>query len=506
MMAAKSTNGRHPDRRKRRPSGLQPLARLIGLPTPHSAPPASDVHRIAGSGLFDAAFYRDQIAGNDDWSAASLDSSEGGLIAHYLQHGAAAWLNPSREFDTGLYLQTHPGLATRGGNPLLHLIDSRARSGTGHPDDRRTLRPMPPATARVVANTRRVFVVPATLAKRNTTRYPPHHLAALRGEETPTSVDPAQPPPDLFAEIERGAIVILQRLAFTDENRDLLRRIRASAALLAYDIDDQIFDANELEGWRIRGLQHAPGQYARCIALADHLLVSTEGLRAKIERRFGRPAHVVSNCLGREIIALSEAARQEEQTRVPDGRFVLGYASGSHTHDEDLKVALPAIAGFLRANPKAEFHAIGHMDFPDSLREAFGDRVKHRKAVSWQKLPAVLAGFSAQIVPLVDCPFNRCKSHIRFLEAAAVGVPSIVARVGETGATVIDGVTGLTCPDDPAIWQQAIQTLHDDVALRHRLAESARRFVLANFTTDAPLTRRRTAAVFDEFGLMREET
>jgi len=482
------------------PSVLRRIARLVGLagtkkPPAAPRPARSNVSRIAASGLFDLDFYRAQVAGKADWDDGALDTSEAGLIGHYLRHGAAAWLNPSRAFDTGHYIETHPRLARTGENPLLHHVRASRRRGTAG-DEPDAEERAPAARPRVVAHAARAFLVPATIAPRNTTRYRAEHLVELVGEQSLSIIDPKSPPADFFAEVERGAIVILQRLPLTGENRDFVSRIRASAAVVAYDIDDQVFDPSELEDWRIRGLDRAPGQYAQCMALADHFLVSTTGLRDRIERRFRRPAHVVTNCLGREIVALSRAA--PERSGPP---FVLGYASGSHTHDEDLKVALPAIATFLRANPEAEFHAIGHMDFPEALQQGFGDRVRHRKAVPWRKLPAILAGFSAQIVPLVDCPFNRCKSHIRFLEAAAVGVPSIVSAVGESGVTLLDGVTGLAVPDDTGAWIAAMQSLHDDAALRQRLGAAARRFVLDNVTTDAPALRTRTRRIFDALGL-----
>ena len=489
----------------RRLSPLARLGRMLGLRWgPRSLGPgqsASDVHRIARSGLFDAEFYAAQLDGKPEWPAGGQHLSEAELIEHYLREGAAEWLNPSRGFDTGLYLQDHAEAADVGRNPLLRFLDaatSPAATETGSENDDAS-EPVRAIMSRAVAHTPRAFVVPATLAPRNTTRYRVAHLVELVGEDRLTVVDPQSPPEAFFAELDRGAMVILQRLALTEANRDLVARIRSRAALVAYDIDDQIFDANELETWRIRDLGHAPGQYARCMDLADHFLVSTPGLRQKIEARFRRPAHVLVNCLGRELVDLSTAARDARDGTA--GPFILGYASGSHTHDEDLRVALPAVEAFLRANPRAEFHAIGDMDFPDSLRAAFGDRVHYQKAVPWRQLPAVLAGFSVQIIPLVDCPFNRCKSHIRVLEAAAVGVPSIVSQVGEPDERVVDGVTGLSCRDDPAAWQRAMQRLHDDAALRQRLADAALRFTLGNFTSDAPPARRRVARILDELGL-----
>jgi glycosyltransferase involved in cell wall biosynthesis len=491
-----------------RPWSLRALARRLGTARRDRSGSdrgnTDDALAIARSGLFDPAFYVAQIAEPDQKPGKGAERTEHALIAHYLRKGASEWLNPSRQFDTGYYLDTHPAVAKSGENPLLHYIRSGRAAGAEpvataadwSPGDVPSALVTMPATRR-----RRVFLVPAFLTERNTTRYRVRHLVELLGADAITIVDPDAPPEDFFPALDAGAIVILQRVPLTRENRVFLHRVRAAATLVAYDIDDQIFDANELEDWRIGGLEVSPARYARAMALADHFLVSTVGLRAKIERRFRRPAHVVTNGLGAETVARSLAA-----PRPDGGPFVIGYASGSHTHDEDLAVALPAVERFLRDNPAAEFHCIGRLKLPQAFRDAFGDRVRHRKAVPWRDLPDELARFSVQIVPLADCAFNRCKSHIRFLEAAAAGVPSVVSAVGEPAATVFDGVTGFVCGDALEEWCAALQRLHDDPALRTRMSEAGRRFVTEHFTTGSPFLKARIAGVFEdlELGFLRD--
>lgn len=61
------------------------------------------------------------------------------------------------------------------------------------------------------------------------------------------------------------------------------------------------------------------------------------------------------------------------------------------------------------------------------------------------------------------------------LEAAASGVPAIVAASGGLREAVVDGVTGLVLDSrDPALWASAIADVLADPALAHRLADAAR--------------------------------
>lgn len=469
--------------------------------------PNPDVTLVLASGLFDRDFYLSQIVEPDLRPGKGAERSDAALVGHYLRKGAALWLNPSRKFDTGFYADTHPHLARSGENPLVHYLTAgRAAGDPALPADA-DLESLALPSALMAPDPgmpRKVFLVAATLAARNTTRYRVRHLVELLGDAAPVLVDVTDPPADFFAEVEAGAVVILQRVPMTAAGSVFLHRLRAAARTIAYEIDDQIFDANELEDWRMRGLEASPAAYARAMALADQFLVSTAGLRDKVERRFRKPTHVVTNCLGAETVARSIA---EEPAMDAGGPFIVGYASGSRTHEADLEVVLPAIERFLAANPRAEFHCIGRMDAPATLAARFGGRVRYDKAVPWPDLPRELARFSVQIVPLADCTFNHCKSHIRALEAAAVGVPSIVSAVGEPAASVFHGVTGFVCRNEPEAWSAALQALHDDDGLRRRLGSAARHFVLANFTTASPVMRARVRRAFGdlELGFLRDK-
>ena len=47
------------------------------------------------------------------------------------------------------------------------------------------------------------------------------------------------------------------------------------------------------------------------------------------------------------------------------------------------------------------------------------------------------------MIPMCDDLFNRCKSAVRVLDAAAAGVPSIVSAVGDLPNVVKHGRTGM---------------------------------------------------------------
>ncbi len=78
------------------------------------------------------------------------------------------------------------------------------------------------------------------------------------------------------------------------------------------------------------------------------------------------------------------------------------------------------------------------------------------------------------IAPLADTPFNRCKSPIKALDYAALGLPVLASDREVYRGTLADGPGGMLLPDDENAWFVALSRLVRDAPLRRRLSESAR--------------------------------
>lgn len=90
---------------------------------------------------------------------------------------------------------------------------------------------------------------------------------------------------------------------------------------------------------------------------------------------------------------------------------------------------------------------------------------------------ALLAGSEVSFMPLVDNPFNRCKSDLKFVEAAAHRVVALASPVAYAGS-IEDGVTGLMFRS-PEELQQRLLRLVADPALGREIGDAARRYVAA---------------------------
>ena len=94
-----------------------------------------------------------------------------------------------------------------------------------------------------------------------------------------------------------------------------------------------------------------------------------------------------------------------------------------------------------------------------------------------RRLPRL--GGHVALAPLLDNPFNRAKSDIKWLEYSACGLAGVYADLPPYADSVAPGRTGLLAGQDPEDWVAALDALVGDADLRMRLALAAREEVLA---------------------------
>jgi glycosyltransferase involved in cell wall biosynthesis len=128
-----------------------------------------------------------------------------------------------------------------------------------------------------------------------------------------------------------------------------------------------------------------------------------------------------------------------------------------------------------RAGDKLHFHIVGDRGLFDALR------TKHKYYIpicDYETYRSLLARSEISFMPLSDTPFNRCKSDLKFIEAASYGVAAIASRV-VYGKSVEDGRTGLLFRDAAELEQRLYRLVaNPDVA--RDIGEASRKYVTAN--------------------------
>ncbi|HLN29470.1 MAG TPA: glycosyltransferase [Gemmataceae bacterium] len=237
----------------------------------------------------------------------------------------------------------------------------------------------------------------------------------------------------------------------------------------------------------------------RALLEADAVTTSTETL-AGYYRLFNPNTRALPNCIDPELWPVYRAPTVGNCPSV-----VIGYM-GTHTHVTDLRDVASPLVTVLEENAGRVQLKVWGPPLPPLLA--------NRPDVLWEPLNLVdyrqFAEFASRqrcdifIAPLRDNEFNRCKSHLKFLEYSALGIPGVYSRVIPYEDVVVDGQNALFASTSDE-WRAALRRLINDPLLRVQIGNRAQQSVREHwllteqaarwreFYDDVPAQRRQTS-------------
>ena len=292
-----------------------------------------------------------------------------------------------------------------------------------------------------------------------------HHMAGMvpPGHQwTPTPED-----------VDGLDVLVFQRPAGKMGTR-LLERLSGYTKTV-YETDDDMLRADR------SGLPHLDDgkmreTIRRCYRLADMVTVSTDYLAEQI-RPYNDMVRVLPNFINAELFAQADDWR----AKLPEGRpLMIGWQGGT-SHLVDMMTVGEGLRRVLDANPDVRMHFAG-FDYSPVLRSE-----KLRARCSWTNWQQnvwdhykLTCHFDVAIAPLADIPFNRSKSHLKALEAAAMGIPIVAADLLPYRGFVVDGVTGFLVSTEDE-FEKRLTELVNEPEMRAEMGAAARK-VAAGWT------------------------
>jgi len=281
----------------------------------------------------------------------------------------------------------------------------------------------------------------------------------------------------------------LQTSPVTAMYRYEARRLRLP---VLYDLDDPLFSVSAYETYenmkavepelKAHFVAEAP-KYLEMMNGADILTVSTPGMAEHTRLLTARPVHMRRNFADRATL---EAGRRAMASGRPDdGLFRVCFASGSRGHEVDFALIADQVSEFLSGADNRRLMILGHFDMellPEELRAC----VEAHGFSTYEQYLSTLARADVAVMPLTNDIFNRCKSAVRVIDAAAAGVPSVVGTVGDLANMVTHEKTGFIT-DTSQGWLDALETLAGDAPSTAAMGQAARADLETRWSgTDAP--------------------
>lgn len=268
--------------------------------------------------------------------------------------------------------------------------------------------------------------------------------------------------------------------------------------LLIVDVDDNYLEVTKANPAYdiyapLKGGRYFLGTF---MAMSDHLTVSTQPLKDTYSKYFAQfpespPISVLPNCND-----INDWPKQRKNWN--DGIIRIGYQGGTG-HKEDLELILEPMAEILSRYSNVKFEIVGMVE-KKNIKKIIKRIQDYRPGIkanqigfyggtpAWDGYPVFINsfGWDIGIAPLLDQPFERCKSHIKWMEYAMIGCPTIASPVYpyiekiQGLDTIVHGKTGFFAKNTQE-WIENLDLLISNATLRIEIAGNAYSYIRDNW-------------------------
>lgn len=244
-----------------------------------------------------------------------------------------------------------------------------------------------------------------------------------------------------------------------------------------YDIDDLVFDLEHTKMIKFldtmskeeRNLYNdGVIRMGKTLDLCEYGIASTTRLQTEMGKHL-KEVYVNRNVASEEMVKYSEIALNE--VKKDSDKIIIGYLSGSITHNDDFKLIMPTIIKLLKKYDNVYLQIVGLLDLPDEMQEV-KDKVLTSPFIDWKELPKLIRSIDINLAPLEDTIFNEAKSENKWTEAALVKIPTVASNVGAFKDVIEDGKTGLLCNNEKD-WEEKLSKMIEDKEEREKIATNA---------------------------------
>lgn len=267
---------------------------------------------------------------------------------------------------------------------------------------------------------------------------------------------------------------------------DAIETAKALGKLVCYDVDDLIFDREQLQqkfsqnsaqlsDKDLQDILNGVDLYRSAIQACPYAIASTPALQQQMAELVEKKhCFLLPNGLDDSILSVADlpAAPRDSHDKKAVTIF---YGSGTKTHDEDFALIAQPLARLMEKHKRVRLVIVGHLTLPEQL-QAYSERVQRLPLMDFSSYLYSLRQADIAVAPLEPGLFADCKSEIKWLEAAAMGVPSVVSAT-KRYSEVVGAEVGLLA-ESPEQWFTALEQLVTDSEFRSQIASAARDHVL----------------------------
>ena len=279
------------------------------------------------------------------------------------------------------------------------------------------------------------------------TRYRGMHLAeSLKHINISSTLVYASLSIDAFKSLASNAKFIIFQRCLEDQGNvaAFLAMAKSLNKICIGEMDDLVFPEHletigSVKGgeWNIQEAQYVAEGYEKLIKKMDCCIASTPALKTYIEESYSKPTLLLRNAITPEMVRPPKSKDFK--------RLNLLYASGTYSHKADFMMVEELLFQTLRSHPEVKLSILGAAQASERMLSL--DNVSSYPLLPYESMLDFIAKHDMLLVPLEDSIFNRAKSNVKFIEAAAMGVPVLASAVGEFSQSITHGSNGFLAHD-----------------------------------------------------------
>jgi glycosyltransferase involved in cell wall biosynthesis len=256
-----------------------------------------------------------------------------------------------------------------------------------------------------------------------------------------------------------------------------------------FEVDDLLFEKNSVPAIETYGGQISLtnyinvtkdiGTYRSMATKCDYAIASTLPLIDKLARLTKtKIGYLHRNGLDKHNLLVEQRSDTKDYVN-------LFYGSGTLAHNTDFIIeALPAITQILREHLNVKLTIVGHLTLPNFFLVEFRTRVIQVPLVKdisayWMYLSAS----DINLAVLHDDELTACKSELKWFEAAAFSIPSVVSRTQNYLDVIKQGEDGFVVFGQSE-WYSTLKKLIENPKVREKIGSNAFARVKKEYSID----------------------
>jgi len=298
-----------------------------------------------------------------------------------------------------------------------------------------------------------------------------------------------------LSEIERcillSDIIIFYRCPAIPSVLEVMEKAKALGKLCIYEMDDLIFssaypppietygayvDADQytelcrsfwLYGEAAKACHFAIGSTRTIVDLLDDLVLYKKGF-------------IHRNAL--DQYSFIRAKKHTNEKKSVD----LFYGSATFAHNSDFtSELLPVVIGLMNKYDNIRLIIVGHLELGNLLPNNLRNRVKLLPYISdTGTYLELLSQSDINLAILEKSNITDAKSEIKWMEAGALGIPSVVSATSNYCDVIEEGETGFIA-DSKEQWSSKLSALIESAELRNSVGLNALNYIVSNYSEEA---------------------